>query len=226
MGLMGHKIFISYKYWDSNVYPLGWEPKYIVRDYVSELEKYFGLTEDVYKGEHDDEDLSDLDAETIWSKLKDRIFDSTVTIIMISPGMRDFNKRDKSQWIPWEISYSLKEMERNDRTSHSNALLAVVLPDRNGKYDYFIEDRSCWDAGLYRYLKTNELFEILRDNMFNHKNPTCRYFSSIDSNLYYGEASYIVSVKWKDFCDNPQSYIERAVSIKDNIDNYNITKEL
>jgi len=197
---MGHKIFISYKYWDSNVYPLGWAPKYIVRDYVSKLEKYFGLTEDVYKGEHDDEDLSDLDDETIWSKLKDRIFDSTVTIIMISPGMRDFTKRDKSQWIPWEISYSLKEMERNDRT--------------------------CWDVGSYRYLKTNELFEILRDNMFNHKNPTCRYFSSIDSNLYYGEASYIVSVKWKDFCDNPQSYIERAVSIKDNIDNYNITKEL
>ena len=79
---MGHKIFISYKYWDSNVYPLGWAPKYIVRNYVSKLEKYFGLTEDVYKGEHDDEDLSDLDDETIWSKLKDRIFDSTVTIII------------------------------------------------------------------------------------------------------------------------------------------------
>ena len=56
------------------------------------------------------------------------VIDMTVTIIMISPGMRDFTKRDKSQWIPWEISYSLKEMERNDRTSHSNALLAIVLP--------------------------------------------------------------------------------------------------
>lgn len=166
---MGHKIFISYKYWDSNVYPLGCESKYIVRDYVSKLEKYFGLTEDVYKGEHDDEDLSDLDEDTIWSKLKDRIFDSSVTIVMISPGMRDSKKYDKSQWIPWEISYSLKEMTRNDRTSHSNALLAVVLPDVSGSYNYFIEDHSSWEAGNYRTLKTNILFGILKENMFNKK---------------------------------------------------------
>ena len=223
---MGHKIFISYKYWDTNVYPLGWEPSYKVRNYVSKLEKYFGLTEDVYKGEHDDEDLSELDGETIWSKLKDRIFDSTVTIVIISPGMRDTSKRDKNQWIPWEISYSLKEMERNDRTSHSNALLAVVLPDKNGRYNYFIEDCSCWNAGSYRLLKTNQLFNILHDNMFNHKHPTCKYFASINSTLYYGEPSYIVSVKWKDFCESPQLYIERAVRIKENIDAYEITKEL
>lgn len=223
---MGHKIFISYKYWDTNVFPLGWETEYKVRDYVSELERYFDLTEDVYKGEHDDEDLSDLDKDTIWSKLKDRIFDSSVTIVMISSGMRITNKLDKSQWIPWEISYSLKEMERNDRVSRSNAILAVVLPDKNGLYDYFIEECTSWNTGPYRMLKTNTLFGILKDNMFNQKNPHCKYFDSIGSTLYYGDSSYILSVKWNDFKKSPQNYIERAVKIKENIDDYEIRKEL
>ena len=166
---MGHKIFISYKYWDSNVYPLGWAPKYIVRNYVSKLEKYFGLTEDVYKGEHDDEDLSDLDDETIWSKLKDRIFDSTVTIIMISPGMRDFTKRDKSQWIPWEISYSLREETRKNRTSGTNSLVFVILPDISGKY-------------VYADYMTH--FDIIKSNIDNG------YAEVVQWNSFMGNISY------------------------------------
>ena len=102
---MGHKIFVSYKYSDNNVYQIS---KNIyqhdtVRTYVDKLEQYIDNTDNIYKGESDNEDLSRLSEDTIWGKLKDRIYDSTLTVVMISPNMKE-NKRDIEQWIPWEIS--------------------------------------------------------------------------------------------------------------------------
>ena len=46
--------------------------------------------------------------------------------------MRETWKKDRDQWIPWEVSYSLKETSRKNKngdsvTSHSNAMLAVVI---------------------------------------------------------------------------------------------------
>ena len=80
---MGRKIFVSYKYADGNVYTVpyisDYQPK--VRDYVTWLEKKFiDRTEHIYKGEHDNEDLSDKSDEYIWANLKDKIYDSTITI--------------------------------------------------------------------------------------------------------------------------------------------------
>ena len=152
---MGKKIFISYKYADSNVENLPghsfWNPT-TVRSYVDKLEDYFDSTNHIYKGESDDEDLSYLSEDAIWEKLKDRIFDSSVTIIMISPNMRITYRSDRSQWIPWEVSFSLKETTRNDRTSHNNAILAVILPNKKGSYDYYDKD---------------DLFPILKENIEN-----------------------------------------------------------
>ena len=107
---MGRKIFVSYKYADENVYPVpnvsDYRPK--ARDYVTWLERKFSeRTDHIYKGEHDNEDLSDKSDEYIWTKLKDRIYDSTITIVFISPNMKEAYKWDKSQWIPWEIAYSV-----------------------------------------------------------------------------------------------------------------------
>lgn len=137
---MGRKIFVSYKYWDDDVYPVPLiSDKYPkVRDYVSWLEKK--ITErsgHIYKGEHDDEDLSLMSEEYIWGKLKDKIYDSSITIVLISPNMKEKYKWETSQWIPWEISYSLRETRRSNFKSHSNAVLAVVLPDKHNKYDYY-----------------------------------------------------------------------------------------
>ena len=137
---MGRKIFVSYKYADENVYPVpyisDYQPK--VRDYVTWLEKKFtDRTEHIYKGEHDNEDLSDKSDEYIWAKLKDKIYDSTITIVLISPNMKEAYKWDRSQWVPWEIAYSVRETTRNDYTSHANAVLGVILPERNNRSGYY-----------------------------------------------------------------------------------------
>ena len=137
---MGRKIFISYKYWDNDVYSV---PKFSdstpkVRDYVSWLEENFqNRTEHYYKGEKDNQDLSQYSKEYIWGQLKDKIFDSSITIVLISPNMKKTYCTEKSQWIPQEISYSLRVTPRSSYTSQRNAVLAVVLPNKNGSYNYY-----------------------------------------------------------------------------------------
>lgn len=228
---MANKIFVSYKYGDTNVSSLesalnkSCKPTK-VRDYVDKLQEYFDITNfAINKGERNDEDLSYLSEDAIWEKLKDRIYDSTVTIVMISPNMKEEHRRDISQWIPWEISYSLRETTRNDRTSYSNAILAVVLPDTNGSYEYFIIDKNCGNDCNCISLKTDTLFEILRENMFNQKEKDVKECER-GNIVYIGNSSYIKSVKWDVFVGSPQEYIKQAIEIKKRIDEYDIKKEL
>ena len=229
---MGHKIFVSYKYADSDVRRItnNWYTTDTVRTYVDKLEEYISrVSEHIYKGETDGEDLSALSEDVIWNKLKDRIYDSTLTIVIISKGMRNRYLRDRDQWIPWEISYSLKEVSRknisgNMVTSSSNAMLAIILPDRNGSYEYFTYNKSCC-SNPCRYLKTDFLFEIMRKNMFNIKSVDSKMCND-GSTVYFGDSSYISSVKWDDFIKEPETYIDKAYDIQSKIEKYNVCKEL
>ena len=229
---MGHKIFVSYKYADSNVKNItgNYYTADTVRTYVDKLADYISETSDhIYKGEDDGEDLSKLSDEAIWEKLKDRIYDSTLTIVMISPGMRETWKADRDQWIPWEISYSLKEVSRKNISgrmvsSFSNAMLAIVLPDRQGSYSYYTYGNNCCQTRC-KTLKTDILFKVMRNNMFNIKSPNTDVCSN-NSKVYHGDSSYITSVKWEDFICDPERYILKAYDIQNKIDRYNIKDEV
>ncbi len=140
---MGNKIFVSYKFADTSVQGLGFQSCFSnthtkVRDYVTHFQSVVEKTgKHINKGESDGEDLSNLKEATIWNKLRDRIYDSSVTVVFISPNMKMIFKPDAEQWIAREIQYSLWETTRDDRTSHSNAMVAVVLPDTYGSYRYY-----------------------------------------------------------------------------------------
>lgn len=230
---MGYKIFVSYKYHDDSVYPLSnplnWysSTRSTVRDYVDRLESYFDYTSNIYKGESDNEDLSYLPDDVIWEKLKDRIYDSSVTIVMISPNMKEPYRSERSQWIPWEIAYSLRETTRGDRTSHSNAILAVIIPDRNHQYNYFTEPFSYQRADGQWCNGEDPVFSIIRENMNNRWNFNNPFLS--DHGIYMpstNDESYIPSVTWDDFVHQPMRYIECAVRHKDNIVNYQISTDV
>lgn len=150
---MARKVFVSYKYQDNDVqslsttkYPPTWPS-----DYVEYIESYV-LQENIYKGEQQGEDLSPYSETYIWEHLKNKMYDSSVTVVLISPNMKEYGKWERNQWIPWEISYSLRKTTRGGRTSQRNSIVAVILPDRSGSYSYFDK---------------NTAFSILRENLEN-----------------------------------------------------------
>ena len=218
---MARKIFVSYKHEDASVLPI--EGDNTARAYVDELIELFDGDE-IYKGEGD-EDLSGFKDETIKSRLRDNIYDSSITLVLISPNMKDDGEKESDQFIPWEISYSLKEISREDRTSRTNAVLAIVLPDQNSSYDYFLIDNTC-SLCHCRTLRPHTLFRILGKNMFNIKDPVYNDCPNhTDGNpVYTGYSSYIRSVKWEDFKDDKDRYLKIAEDIRGKMDDYNITK--
>ena len=235
---MINKVFVSYKYYDTSVYQDSTLDKVIdasrglyagtvgyitPRSYLNELSNVLdGYV--IEKWEQDGEDLSDFSNNTIASKLRDKIYDSSITIVLISPNMKDKNKKENQQWIPWEISYSLCEYGRNNRISRSNALVAIVLPDVNNSYNYCIEEKLACDSTL---LKFNDgfCFEIIAKNFFNKKDSVHKH-CNICNNIHYMEddVHYTVHVKWCDFKFNPKKYLNLAIARRENIDLYNITK--
>lgn len=214
-------MFVSYKYADSSVHQIansGYETT--VRDYVDILSNILDKTDGFYfRGENDGEDLSNLDYRTIERKLADKMFYTSVTIVLISPEMFE-NVKEIEQWIPWEISYSLKNKTRSSGVSNMNAILAVVLPDRYGSYNY-----AMYSNGHNIYVKKKAFFEIILANMFN-KHYVQHYTDIWGNPMYVPGNSYIVLTKWSNFYYNPEYYIDQAINNRGNWDQFDIRKTI
>lgn len=222
---MSRKIFISYKYGDTSVQHI---PRYgeydttTARHYVDALQARFDASDHINKGEDDGEDMGNFKDATIESSLRNKIWDSSTTIVLISKGMKEPYLTEEDQWIPWEVAYSLKEISRDGRTSGTNAMLAIALPDEQGSYSYIVNHFPCvttWN--------TVSLFKILGDNMFNRnqKNlircPTCSSYHHTGQ-----DHSYIHPVKWNDFITNVNGYLDHVAMHQSNQDYFDIVKEV
>lgn len=239
----GHQIFISYKFSDTNVQqnlnsdlfekserPFGSRTP---RDYVNVLQTYIeNYSPHYYKGEEDGESLQGKTDEYIWEHLKDLIFDSTLTIVLISPSMKT-SEPEREQRIPWEIRYSLAHETRlsnngKEQYSATNAMMAIVLPDKNGSYDYYFETKTCCESGC-RLHKNGKLFRILRNNTFNRKNNSETYSCKIGDKIYCGKKhSYITFYKWSEINDinKLDVAIKLAYEIQSEQEKYDINKEI
>ncbi len=228
------KVFVSYKHRDGSVeqIPNMIVPEYGIttaRSYVDILDPVLTRLGHICKAEDSGEDMNGLSEETIASKLADRLYDSTVTVVLISKGMHEQGKSEKEQWIPWEASYSLKENTRGGRTSATNAMIAVVLPDENGSYDYFVIDHNClWCRS--RTWHQNNIFKLLGLNMFNRYEPkltNCQNPSCGKTNIHTGnDHSYIHPIKWNEFTSDINNQIELALQRQIDLDSYKLEKEL
>lgn len=231
---MGKNIFVSYKYADTLVNTLNkTEFVYLngkwfsipratkVRDYVDELQSILNNEDHINLGEKDGESLKDFSEDYISSSLKDKIFRSSVTVVMISKGMKEIYSQEKDQWIPWEISYSLKEITRSDKTSRMNAVLGIVLPDEYNSYEWYYTVNLACNCTTHH---TDKLFKILSRNMFNMKKPIETECNGLK--IHHGEFSFIKTVKWEDFKEEPNMYLEKSIEIRNNKDIYEIKKTI
>lgn len=219
---MGNKVFISYKYADSSVqqFPTTslFTPSTTVRDYVDRMQSR--LERDgvhINKGELDGEDLSHFRDETIQSRLTEKIFDSSVTIVLISPEMRERLKNEKDQWIPWEISYSLRLKRRRfngdrEQRSNRNGILLVCLPDRSGSYEYITQS-----SGYYGLEYSNFFFQIIKNNLNNLKSS----YNYLDL-----PKSYMIFCTWAQFQSQMNDWILKAGRLRFHADKYNITVQV
>lgn len=231
----GHKIFISYKYGDGSVAPLpaqyhNSEGNNTARSYVNVLQDIFEKSYHINKGETDDASLEGFKDSTIQTKLGRKIFDSSITIVLISKGMRTFGQHESEQWIPWEIKYSLREKYRKQKDgsilySRPNGMIAVALPDEMGNYDYAVSKKPC---GV-REWQTNAYFYILGKNMFNKKKPIKTVCSSCGNSHHNGnDHSYIIPVRWDNFITDYsyETYIKAAHELRDKLHEYNMTQKV
>jgi hypothetical protein len=202
---MARKTFISYKYSEASG----------LRDTIL---KKLGNDSQFYQGETaDSPDLTDTTAENIKNNLKDMIFASSVTIVIISPEMKN------SRWIDWEIEYSLKEITREDRTSRTNGVVGVIMK-YNGGYGWLVSYTTNPDGCQSRAIDTNYLYPIINKNRFNLNTenkfscPTCKTYSILNG-------SYFALIDQDTFLSDPEQYIENAYEKSNQIENYSISKE-
>lgn len=192
---MAHKTFISYKYSEAQG----------LRDKIIEA---LGDDATYYKGETSDSpDLSDTSTENIKRNLTDMMYDTSVTIIIISPNIK------QSKWIDWEIEYCLKNISRKGRTSHTNGTVGVVMK-YSGGYSWFKKRNKSDDGCTYSSYEDNKVYPIINNNRFN-QNPT-KYSCDICKTVNNLTGSYIAYVDEETFLSDPKKYIDNAYDKSEN----------
>ena len=224
---MHGNIFISGKHTDKDVYAGEYNQYKDVGGYVDALQSVLEDEGYINKGETDDSDMSGLNETTIHQELEKRMHDSTVTIVLISPNMKEDGLDERQQWIPQEVAYSLSTKRR--AYDYPNAMMAIVLPDAKNSYDYFLNPHEQEDCDATK-LNRDILFPIMACNMLNAKeleHAPCVYCPPSDL-VYADNSSYIDPIKWSDTVGSfvIDRYIRTAIIRQHNREDYEIYTKL
>lgn len=201
---MAHKTFISYKYSEA-------------RNLRNEIIDALGDDATYYQGETSSSpDLSDTSTENIKKNLTDMMYDTSVTIVILSPNMKS------SKWIDWEIEYSLKNITRKGRTSQTNGVVGVIMK-HNGGYDWLKTTSINSDGCASSSFNQSKVYSIINNNRFN-QNPKV-YSCNVCKTVNALTGSYISYVEEETFLSNPQKYIDNAYDKSENdAAGYDLTK--
>lgn len=143
-------------------------------------------------------DYNDLSQDTdskIKNYLKEMIFDTSVTIVIVSRNMK------QSDWVEWEIEYSLKNISRDQRTSKTNGIICVI----DDYLSHIFQDDI---KNINDYL-----FPVILKNVNNKKLTAPQNLSK----------NYVDFVTIQNFLSNPNKYIEEAFIKSQNIEFYNVS---
>lgn len=202
---MARETFIAYKYSEA-------------QDLRDEIIKKLGDDASYYQGETaESPDLTGTTVENIKENLKNMIFGTSVTIVIISPNIK------KSNWVDWEIQYSLKEYKRSSFKSRTNGIIGVVMKV-NGNYNWLISSFQNPDGCTTRSIDDSLLYNIIINNRFNlttddkYSCSTCKTFDQLNG-------SYISLIEQDRFLNDPRHYIENAYDKSQSLGNYELSKD-
>ncbi len=209
---MARKVFVSYKHSDAVA----------SRDRIINALNGNG---NYYKGEKGYKALKYADS-TMKNYLGTKIFDSTVTVVIISPNVK------QSNWVEWEIKYSMERHSRGNRKSSRNGVLCIIQScddyssPKPGWSGY--NKNSNWAYNKHsggKDLKKSALPQIIWKNMkdsFSDENAYWGYLKDDESN--YDRKDYCVIVAESTFLKNPNKYIDEAFLRASNNDLVTVTR--
>ena len=206
---MATKVFISFRFSD------GKEIKDELVDLFDESTEVINRSEDV--------DRSQMSEDTIQEYLYEKLKDTSVTIVLLTPEAVSYRKNwigNYDDWLYDELRYSLED-RNNNRT---NGVVSVYTDDAK---DMILESSShyCAHCQETKSCRTLKFFDNLaRKNMLNIKQS---YKKNPCNDLYDdSHDSYISLVSLEEFKQDYTKYIDNAKDKRDRLHEFNIYKRM
>jgi len=143
------------------------------------------------------------DEDYIMQKIReDYLSDSTVTIHLIGPYSADNRGWEEQKFIKRELHASLYHGAGNTQTG----ILGIVLPSMYSQI--YTGSSTCGGCGQTLQMLTLNDSTTVTEFSYNYfiPNGKCHYTS---------EDRYCILVKWDDFVQDPEKYIEQAFQKRD-----------
>ena len=120
--------------------------------------------------------------------------------MVISPQVRFSN------WVDWEIRYSLREQNREGRTSHRNGIVCVIQCEK----DWYGNENCSWAKDSSGKYKKDIFPQAIIDNLQTTFPTVEAIYASRLFGTNLSEKDYCVIVSESVFKSNPSYYIEQA----------------
>lgn len=128
---------------------------------------------------------------------KNYLSDSTVTIFLIGSYSSERRGSYEQRFIKRELQASLYNGKNNTR----NGILGIVLPHM---------ESQIYKGSNYCYNCREKHYTVIIDDSTVIKEFSYNYYLPNENCAYWEDDRYCVLVKWEDFCDNPNKYIDIA----------------
>ena len=146
------------------------------------------------------EPIDSEDEDYIMRKIReDYLSDSTVTICLIGSYSAENTSGEDQTYIKRELQASLYNGEGNTR----NGILGVVLPKMINRI--YKGKEECDTCGKKHNLVSINNNTTIREFNYNYYLPNPKNGCS-----WAEDDRYCVLVKWDEFCDDPNTYIQQA----------------
>ena len=211
-----HRIFVSYNQNDKDVKSICYDFKGL-KNYEEDLKTVFINYDQSENLVAERGNPANMTEEEIFAALDREMAGCDVTIVLLSPNMMDSDKPEREQWLPWEIAYSMNPSMRADPNVLPNAVLAIAVPDEDGKYDHV------YDKGSNRNIHLDCMPPIVRGNMLNIREPKIGMDGKV---VVTDDSNYFPVIKWSYFHANSEHYIDLAVRHRNNAQAYNLVTKV